>query len=251
MYFKPLTQYILRIADNSMVLGHRLSEWCGHGPVLEQDIALSNIALDLIGQARSYYSYAAQVEGSNYDEDFFPFLRKEKEFSNCLLVEMPNTDFGFTIARQFIFDTYHYYFLQKLTESNDEMLNALAIKSLKEVTYHLRYSSEWVLRLGDGTEESHTRIQKSFNLLWDYRNELVMEDELDIDFGNNGIGVDLKTIQDDFHGKIDEIIAKSTLSKPISGWNQTGGKKGKHTEHLGFLLTELQYLQRTYPNSKW
>jgi ring-1,2-phenylacetyl-CoA epoxidase subunit PaaC len=248
---KPLTNYVLSIADNALILGHRLSEWCGHGPILEQDIAMTNIALDLIGQSRAYYQYAASIEGDGYDEDYFPFKRLERQFTNCLLVELPNGDFGKTIARHFLFDVFHFYFLEELSKSKDDMLRALAIKSLKEVTYHLRYSSEWMQRLGDGTDESHGRIQESLNAVWDYRNELITPSDLDLEMAGQGIGVDLNIIAPMFDAKIDEIIEKATLTKPTTTWNQLGGKKGVHTEHLGFLLTELQYMQRAFPDSKW
>ncbi len=249
--FQPLTNYVLSIADNTLVLGHRLSEWCGHGPILEQDIAMTNIALDLIGQSRAYYQYAASIEGEGYDEDFFPYKRLERQFTNCLLVELPNGDFGNTIARHFLFDVFHFYFLEELSKSKDDMLRALAIKSHKEVTYHLRYSSEWMIRLGDGTEESHQRIQSSLNNVWDYRNELITPNALDIEMASQGIGVDLGAIHKRFDEKILEIITKATLTIPTSTWNQSGGKKGIHTEHMGFLLTELQYIQRAFPDSKW
>jgi ring-1,2-phenylacetyl-CoA epoxidase subunit PaaC len=248
---KPLTNYVLSIADNALILGHRLSEWCGHGPILEQDIAMTNIALDLIGQSRAYYQYAASIEGEGYDEDYFPFKRLERQFTNCLLVELPNGDFGKTIARHFLFDVFHFYFLEELSKSKDDMLRALAVKSLKEVTYHLRYSSEWMQRLGDGTDESHARIQESLNAVWDYRNELITPSDLDLEMAGQGIGVDLGIIAPKFDAKIDEIIEKSTLTKPTTTWNQLGGKKGVHTEHLGYLLTELQYMQRAFPDSKW
>jgi ring-1,2-phenylacetyl-CoA epoxidase subunit PaaC len=248
---KPLTNYVLSIADNTLILGHRLSEWCGHGPILEQDIAMTNIALDLIGQSRAYYQYAASIEGEGFDEDYFPFKRLERQFTNCLLVELPNGDFGKTIARHFLFDVFHFYFLEELSHSKDDMLRALAVKSLKEVTYHLRYSSEWMQRLGDGTDESHERIQEALDAVWDYRNELITPSELDIEMVSQGIGVDLNIIAPKFDAKIDEIIEKSTLTKPTTTWNQLGGKKGVHTEHLGFLLTELQYMQRAFPDSKW
>jgi ring-1,2-phenylacetyl-CoA epoxidase subunit PaaC len=248
---KPLTNYVLSIADNALILGHRLSEWCGHGPILEQDIAMTNIALDLIGQSRAYYQYAASIEGEGFDEDYFPFKRLERQFTNCLLVELPNGDFGKTIARHFLFDVFHFYFLEELSKSKDDMLRALAVKSLKEVTYHLRYSSEWMQRLGDGTDESYARIQESLNAVWDYRNELITPSDLDLEMAGQGIGVDLGIIAPKFDAKIDEIIEKSTLTKPTTTWNQLGGKKGVHTEHLGYLLTELQYMQRAFPDSKW
>ncbi len=247
----PLVQYILRQADNVLILGQRLSEWCGHGPILEQDIALTNFALDLIGQARSLYQYAAEVEGKGRTEDDLAYLRDVLDFYNVLLVELPKGDFGVTITRQFFFDAYNYFFYQQLQKSQDQQLAAIAEKSIKEVTYHLRYSSEWMIRLGDGTEESHRRMQAAVDHLWSYTQELYTPDALDQEMQNAGIGVDLEKLGQAWQQRVHEILEAATLQIPENSWMQKGGKQGRHTEHLGFVLAEMQHLQRTYPNSEW
>ncbi len=248
---EALFKYTLRLGDNSLILGHRLSEWCGHGPILEQDIALINVALDLIGQSRSYLAYAGEIEGKGRDEDAMAYLRVERDFYNVLLAEQPNGDFGRTIARQFFFDAFHFLLLEKLTFSTDEQIAAIAVKSLKEVTYHLRYSSEWIIRLGDGTEESHRRIQESIDELWMYTGEMFEMDEVDETLIGVGIATDLSALKPLWEEKVSEVLKEATLNQPESGWMQSGGRKGIHSEHLGFLLSELQYLQRTVPNAKW
>lgn len=246
-----LLNYTLQIADNALILGHRLSEWCGHGPILEQDIAMTNIALDLIGQARSLYQYAAEVEGKGRTEDDLAYLRGERDYKNVILVEQPNGNFGTTIVRQFLFDAFHFSFYQSLSKSKDETLAAIAEKSLKEVTYHLRFSSEWMIRLGDGTEESHDKVQEALNDLWTYTGALFQMNEVDQEALKNGVGVDLSTVKTFWDEKVDEILKMATLEKPESGWMQKGGKEGRHSEHLGFILTEMQYMQRTYPGQEW
>ena len=246
-----LINYILQIADNAMILGHRLSEWCGHGPVLEQDIALTNIALDFVGQARSLYLYAAQVEGKGRTEDDFAFLRTEAQYKNALLVEQANGHFGTTIARQFFFDAYHFAFYKALVHSKDETLAAVAEKSLKEVTYHLRFSSEWMIRLGDGTEESHQKMQESVDDLWTYTGELFEMSDADTDLLKEGFSVDLSKVKEFWDGKVAEILNIATLQKPESAWMQSGGKNGRHSEQMGYILTEMQYMQRTYPGQEW
>jgi len=246
-----LLDYTLQIADNALILGHRISEWCGHGPILEQDIALTNIALDLIGQARSLYDYAAKVEGKGRTEDDLAYLRTGTHFKNVLLVEQPNGNFGTTIIRQFLFDAYHFAFYKALLNSSDETLAAIAEKSLKEVTYHLRFSSEWVIRLGDGTEESHQKVQEALQDLWPYTGELFQNSEVDTQMLEEGIGADLSTIKVFWEDKVEEILKIATLQKPESNWMQSGGKQGRHSEHLGFILTEMQYMQRTYPGQEW
>ncbi len=243
--------YILRLADNAMILGQRLSEWCGHGPILEQDIAITNIALDFIGQARNLYQYAAEVEGKNRTEDDFAFLRDPLDYKNVLLVEQPNGNWGQTIMRQFLYDSFNFYFYNNLKNSTDTQLAAIAEKSLKEIKYHLRYSSEWVVRLGDGTEESHQKMQTALDDLWMYSGELCTPDALDEEMYKAGIGVDLAAIQPLYQEKINTTFAKATLQIPDNNWMQSGGKQGKHSEHLGFILTEMQYMQRTYPNVEW
>jgi ring-1,2-phenylacetyl-CoA epoxidase subunit PaaC len=248
---EALFHYALRMGDNSLILGHRLSEWCGHGPILEQDIALINVALDLIGQSRSYLSYAGDLEGKGRTEDDLAYLRREREFRNVLLTELPNGDFGRTLVRQFLFDVFHYLQLEELKGSSDEQLAAIATKSLKEVTYHLRYSSEWMIRLGDGTEESHRRVQKPLNDLWAYTGELFEMDEVDETLAGVGIAPDLASLKPAWESKVREILTEATLDVPESGWMHSGGRKGVHSEHLGYLLSELQYLQRSIPNAKW
>ncbi len=248
---EALFHYALRMGDNSLILGHRLSEWCGHGPILEQDIALINVALDLIGQSRSYLSYAGDLEGEGRSEDDLAYLRREREFRNVLLTELPNGDFGRTLVRQFLFDVFHYLQLEELKGSSDEQLAAIATKSLKEVTYHLRYSSEWMIRLGDGTEESHRRVQEPLNDLWSYTGEMFEMDEVDETLVGVGIAPDLASLKPLWESKVREILTEATVNVPESGWMHSGGRKGVHSEHLGYLLSELQYLQRSIPNAKW
>lgn len=244
-------KYILRIADNTLILGQRLSEWCGHGPVLEQDIALTNIALDLIGHARSLYQYAAELEGEGRSEDELAFHRDAWDFYNLLLVEQPNTDFAHTIVRQFFFDAFNFYFHQELLQSQDTHLAAIAEKSIKEVTYHLRYSSEWMIRLGDGTEVSYQKMQAAVDKLWPFSGEALESDELDQKMFEAGIGVDLNKIKPLVAQKVKEILSEATLQQPDNAWMQRGGKTGQHTEHLGYVLAEMQYLQRAYPGLEW
>lgn len=245
-------QYILRMGDNALILGHRLSEWCGHGPVLEQDIAMTNIALDQVGQARSLLQYAAQLEGRGRTEDELAYTRDVMEYRNVLLVEQPNEDFAYTIVRQFLFDAFNALLHQRLIQSSDEHLRAIAEKSLKEVTYHLRYSSEWIIRLGDGTAVSHEKVQTALNDLFIYTGELTTPDEVDQLIFEAGIGPDLHALQATYHAKVDDILQEATLQKPEVKYMQSGGKDGRmHTEHLGYILAELQFVQRAYPGMEW
>lgn len=246
-----LYNYILGVADNSLILGQRLGELCGHGPTLETDIALTNISLDLFGQVRSYYQYAAKIAGDNRNEDTIAMMRPEREYVNVLLVEQPNTDFAYTIARQFLFDTYHYMFLEEFQSSNDETLSAIAKKSIKEVSYHLRFSSDWIKRLGDGTEESRKRIQNAINDLWTYTDELFHLTEADKEMIAEGVGIDASKLKEQYYNQISEILKEATLDVPELKYFQKGGKQGIHTEHMGYILTELQYMQRAYPNMSW
>lgn len=248
---EALFQFLLRKADDSLVLGHRLSEWCGHGPVLEEDIALTNIALDLIGQATELYKYAAEVEGKGNTEDDLAFLRIESDYKNVLLVEQPNGDFGKTIVRQFLFDHFEVLLYEELKKSSDEHLAAIAEKTLMEVKYHLKHSSEWLIRLGDGTEESHERTQKAMNELARFVDELFYQDEVDELLVKEGIIPDISTFKDKYMQNINSIIDEATLTLPSTSWRFAVGRQGSHTEHLGYLLAELQYMQRTYPNMKW
>ncbi|MEO6348092.1 MAG: 1,2-phenylacetyl-CoA epoxidase subunit PaaC [Aquaticitalea sp.] len=244
-------KYILSIADNSLILGQRMGELCGHGPSLETDIACTNISLDLFGQVRSYYQYAAKIAGDERSEDDIAMLRKERDYLNVLLVEQPNTDFAYTMARQFLFDVYHFLFLQELQKSIDLTLSAIAVKSLKEVSYHQRFSSDWIKRLGDGTEESRQKMQEAINTLWTYTEELFHQTEADKAMVAEGIGVDVTKLKDAYYSKVNNILEEATLTIPESKYFQKGGKQGIHSEHLGFLLTELQYMQRVYPNMEW
>jgi len=246
-----LIDYTLHLADNALIIGHRNSEWCGHGPVLEQDIAISNIALDLIGQARNFYQYAAQLTGNGATEDSLAYLRDAIDYKNCLLAELPNGDWGQTVLRQFFFSTYQYFLYQSLQKSTDQQLAAIAEKALKEVTYHLRWSSEWVIRLGDGTDESKKRILQSIDELWSYTGEMFQPASYETLAVNDGFGVDLAPIKINWDEKIKSVLTEATLPIPTNVWMQSGGKEGKHTEHLGFILAEMQFLQRAYPGSEW
>ena len=246
-----LIDYTLHLADNSLILGQRNSEWCGHGPVLEQDIAITNISLDLIGQARNFYQYAATLIGNDATEDSLAYLRKENEFKNCLLVEQPKGDWAQTILRQFFFSQYQYLLFQQLQDSKNEQLAAIAEKSLKEITYHLRWSSEWVIRLGDGTEESHERMLKAIDELWKYTGELFEASVYELRVAGNGIGIDVSKLKEPWINKVTEIFTEATLSIPGVVSVETGGKEGNHTKNLGNILTELQYMQRTYPGCEW
>jgi ring-1,2-phenylacetyl-CoA epoxidase subunit PaaC len=246
-----LIDYTLHLADNALIIGHRNSEWCGHGPVLEQDIAISNIALDCIGQARNFYQYAAKLSGNEATEDSLAYLRDTVEFKNCLLVELPNGDWGQTILRQFFFSTYQYFLYQQLQNSSDQQLAAIAEKALKEVTYHVRWSSEWVIRLGDGTEESKQRMLKATEELWSFTGELFLPAGYEFKVIEEGTGVDLSAIKNKWEEKIRSVFEEATLPLPENTWMQSGGKEGKHTEYLGFILAEMQFLQRAYPGAEW
>jgi ring-1,2-phenylacetyl-CoA epoxidase subunit PaaC len=246
-----LIQYIYGIADNSLILGQRLGELCGHGPSLETDIAMTNISLDLFGQVRSYYQYAAKLIGDDATEDTIAFLRKEREYKNVLLVEQPNRDFAYSIARQFLFDVYHLLLLEELQNSSDATLSAIAKKSIKEVSYHVRFSSDWIKRLGDGTEESHNRIQTAINDLWVFTEELFLPTETEKAMVTEGVGVDLNKLKENYFKRISAILEESTLQTPVIEYFQKGGKQGIHSEHMGYILTELQYMQRMYPNMTW
>ncbi len=246
-----LYNYILGIADNSLILGQRLGELCGHGPNLETDIALTNISLDLLGQTRSYFQYAALLAGDDKTEDDVAFLRSEREYRNVLLVEQPSTHFGYVIARQFLFDVYHLLLMEKLQFSKDETLAAIAKKGIKEVSYHERFSSDWVKRLGDGTEESKLKMQEAIDDLWRYTDELFHVSESDMSMISEGIGVDVSKLKELYYAKVSEILTEAMLEVPESKYFQKGGKEGIHTEHMGYILSDLQYMQRTYPNMKW
>ncbi len=249
--YSPELEYVLRIADNSLIMGHRVSEWCGHGPVLEQDIALTNIALDLLGQSRMYLQYAAELMGGEETEDSLAFLRDAMQFRNCLLVERPNGDFAHTMVRSFLFDSFHYFFTKELLNSSDKRLKDIAEKSLKEITYHRKFSAEWTIRLGDGTEESHNRMQNAVDELWPYKGELTHPDSLDKKMAKKGVGVDLKKIEPMVGEFVGQIMDRAGLKTPQDVYMHRGGKEGTHSEHLGFILAEMQFMQRAYPGQKW
>lgn len=244
-----LFDYLLRLGDNALILSQRLGEWCGHGPVLEEDIALTNVALDLLGQARLWLGYAGELV--NRDEDQLAFLRDAGAFRNVLLVEQPNGDFAHTMARQFFFDSWHFLLLEKLCESSDERIRGIAAKSLKEVTYHLRRSTDWVIRLGDGTEESHARMQTAIADLWMYTGELFEMDAVEEEMRQSGVGCDLAALAAPWSAEIARVFSAATLEIPKQSWMQRGGKRGVHSEKLGYILAELQFLQRAYPGAKW
>ncbi len=242
----PLNKYILHLADNALILAQRNGEWCGHGPILEQDIAITNISLDLLGQARNFYQYAASLQGNDATEDSLAYLRIENEYRNGLLVEQPNIDWAQTILRQYFFSAYQYLLYEKLQAADDTQLAAIAAKALKEVSYHLRWSREWVIRLGDGTAESNRRMMQAVDALWRYTGELFIPADYE-----NQVGVDVSLIKDAWTEQVNAVMAEAGISLPEKTYMQTGGKQGIHTEHLGYILAELQYVQRAYPNSSW
>jgi ring-1,2-phenylacetyl-CoA epoxidase subunit PaaC len=249
---EALFQYVLRIGDNALILGQRLSEWCGHAPILEEDIALANIALDQIGLARLTLSYAGEVEGRGRDEDALAFLRSDPDFRNLLLVEQPNLDFGHTITRQFLYDAFHVGFFDALRQSSDDQLAAIAGKAVKEVTYHLKHSGDWVIRLGDGTDESRRRAQRALDELWTYTGEMLVKDPIDEALSDVGVAVDRGEIRAAWSARVDAVLAEATLDRPRDGPMLEGGRDGAmHSEHLGHLLSEMQFMQRRFPESKW
>ncbi len=245
------TDYVLHLADDALILAQRNADWCAHGPILEQDIAITNITLDLIGQARNFYQYTATLLADGSTEDSLAYLRDVREYKNCLLVEQPNGDWGQTILRQFFFSTYQYLLYEQLQNSSDEQLSAIAAKSLKEVTYHLRWTSEWVIRLGDGTTESHKRMLKAIIELWPYTGELFIPAPYETETINLGIIPELSILKKRWEEKVMEILTEATLPYPEKIFQQTGGKTGTHSEHLGYILADLQFMQRAYPNCEW
>jgi ring-1,2-phenylacetyl-CoA epoxidase subunit PaaC len=251
MAMRALFNYVLKIGDDSLILGHRLSEWCGHGPILEEDIAMTNIALDLVGQATTLLGYAGELEGKGRDADALAFLRFDREYRNLLLVEQPNGDFGMTMMRQFLFDAFRLPLFERLQKSKDATLAGIAEKSLKETKYHLKHSSEWVIRLGDGTDESHRRIQESVDTLWRYTDELFLEDDTDNELVANGVIPAMSEIREEWTANVKRVFEEATLTIPTNNWKHSGGRKGMHSEHLGYILAELQYMQRAYPNMQW
>ncbi len=248
---EALFTYCLRRGDDNLILSNRLGEWCGHGPQLEEDIALTNRALDLIGQARNYLQYAAEVEGKGRSEDDLAYLRNERQFVNTKLVEQPNGDYAHTICRSFLYDAWHLPLQQALTKSADDRIAAIAGKAVKEVSYHLRTSGEWMIRFGDGTEESHQRAQTALDALWTFTGDLFVQDDVDAILMKAGIVPDMAPIKTAFDKTVETVLAEATLLRPADGYMATGGRQGKHSEHLGYMLAEMQYLQRAHPGATW
>ena len=246
-----LYQYVLALGDDSLILGQRLSQWAYKGPFLEEDIALSNISLDMFGRANLFLEYAATLKGNDVTADDLAFKRNEREFSNHILCEQPNGNFADTMVRQFFLDAFYKLFLQKLTKSKDEQLSAIAQKSIKETTYHLRHSSKWIIRLGDGTVESHAKVQSAIDNLWMFTNELFEMNEIDNEMLEQKIGVDCSKLKIEWDKIINEVLSEATLNRPEDANMPTGGRQGIHTEHLGHLLSDMQYLQRAYPDATW
>lgn len=248
---QALFDYTLRLADTSLILGHRLSEWCGHGPLLEEDIAMTNLGLDLIGQSRSLYTYAGEIEGKGRDEDALAYLRDVFDFKNILMAERPNGDFAVTMARQFLFAAYMHPFWFEMMNSKDETLAAIAAKSEKELSYHLRHSGEWMIRLGDGTDESAERAQAALDLIWPFTGEMFETDADEDALIAEGIAIDPTTLKPVWDRTVDEVLGRANLKRPDAGWMQTGGRIGRHSEHLGHILADMQFLQRAYPGASW
>ena len=249
---EALVETLLRLADDRLIHGHRLSEWAGHGPELEEDLALANVALDMIGHSSALYGYAAELEGKQ-DEDWYAYFRDDMDFKNVAMVELPRGDFAFTIARQFLFSAYSYFLYEKLIETvEDEQFNGMLQKHFKEIKYHLRHSREWVFRLGDGTEESHRRIQDAFDEIWMYTGELFEMDDADKIAIEQGVYVDAGTFQDAWKKLVNDTLEEATLTVPDDDqYMFTGSRRGRHTEHLGHLLAQMQFLRRSYPDAEW
>jgi ring-1,2-phenylacetyl-CoA epoxidase subunit PaaC len=247
----PLVLYALRRADDALILGHRLSEWCGHAPILEEDMALSNMALDLIGQARELYGYAAEVEGKGNDEDKLAYLRDVRQYRNLLLVEQPNGDFAQTMVRQLFYSAFADFYWRAMMTSSDPTLSAIAAKSEKESAYHLRHSSEWIIRLGDGTAESHARAQAAIDHLWAFTGEMFAIDDSERGLIDAGIAIDPVALRERWLKTVSDVAGEATLKLPANNWMQQGGRAGRHSEHLGHLLSELQHMQRTFPGLTW
>ncbi|MFA9215639.1 MAG: 1,2-phenylacetyl-CoA epoxidase subunit PaaC [Sphingomonadaceae bacterium] len=244
--------YLLRLGDNALILSQQLSQWCGKGPALEEDMALTNVALDLLGQTRLWYEYAAELEGRGRDEDKLAYHRDAHDFKNCLLLEQPNGNYADTMMRQFFFDTWHYFLIAGLTRSSDPRIAAIAEKALKEVTYHLRRSGDLIVRMGDGTAISHTKTQAAADELWMYSGEVFNYDAVDAAMVAQGVAPAADELRTQWLSHVAEIFAEATLTMPpADAWMQRGGKQGTHSEHLGYILAEMQFLQRAYPNAQW
>ncbi|HEY4304555.1 MAG TPA: 1,2-phenylacetyl-CoA epoxidase subunit PaaC [Gemmatimonadaceae bacterium] len=246
-----LFPYLVRLGDDRLVLGHRLSEWCGHGPILEEDIALANISLDLIGEATLFLKLAGEAEGQGRSEDTLAYFRDTVDFRNVLLVELPKGDFAVTIVRQFFFSVYSLLQMEALAKSSNAELAGVAAKALKEARYHVRHSANWVVTLGDGTDESHQRVQRAVNDLWRYTGELFIADDIDRQAVEAGIGVDLSALADAWRKQVSDIFQRATLTTPEVKYMQRGGRDGKHTEHLGHMLSEMQIVARSHPGAAW
>lgn len=244
-------EYATRLGDDANVLGHRISEWVSRGPFLEEDIAYANVALDYIGRARMFYGYASELAEDGRTEDDFAYMRNDRQYKNLLLMELPKEDFAYSQVRQLFIDVYYSLLLPELIESRDEILAAIAAKAIKETRYHLRRSRDWVLRLGDGTEESHRRAQRAVDSLWGYTHEMFEMDETEQRLADNGIGVDITRLRDEWHRQVASVLEEATLSVPEDGWAVRGGRIGYHTENLGHLLTEMQFVHRSYPGCQW
>ncbi|AXK83673.1 phenylacetate-CoA oxygenase subunit PaaI [Pseudolabrys taiwanensis] len=247
----PLFQYTLRLADTALILGHRLSEWVGHSPVIEEDLAFGNMGLDLIGQARALYAYAGEVEGKGRDEDALAYLRDAGDYRNLLLVEQPNGDFANTMVRQFLYAAFAHPYFEALAASKDETLAAIAAKAAKEMAYHVRHAAEWTIRLGDGTDESHARAQDALEELWPYTGEIFEVDPIERALIDIGVAVDPAPLRALWNKTMDDVLGEATLVRPRDGYMQSGGRAGRHSEHLGHILSELQFLQRAYPGATW
>jgi ring-1,2-phenylacetyl-CoA epoxidase subunit PaaC len=243
--------WLLRLGDSTVVLAQRLGEWTAHGPILEEDLALTNVALDLLGHARMWLGYAGEVEGRGRDADRLAYFRDQGEYRNVLLVERPNGTYADTTARQFLFDVWHLYLLQALGASKDERIAAIASKAAREVAYHVRRSGDWVVRLGDGTDLSRARMQTALDEAWSYTGELFAPDAVDDDVAERGIGCDVRALYEPWSAHVSKVLADATLTRPDDGWMHAGGKNGKHTEHLGYLLAEMQSVARGVPAQRW
>lgn len=248
---EALFTYTLRLADNPLILGHRLGEWCSKAPILEEDLAITNMALDMIGRAEAILRYAAEIEADGRTEDDLAYKRAERKYYNHLLIEQPNGDFAYTIARQLFNSTFEFYYYSELMNSKDETLAAIAAKSIKEIKYHLKHASDWTRRLGDGTEESNRRMQNAIDELWMYTGELFENDELDENLIALGIAPDASAIKGKWKTAIMDLLAEARLKVPTDAYMQSGSRQGIHTEHLGYILADMQYLQRAYPDAKW
>jgi ring-1,2-phenylacetyl-CoA epoxidase subunit PaaC len=248
---EQFSEWLQRLGDNCLILGHRVSEWCGHAPALEEDIALANQALDLIGQCQLWLGLAAEVEGRGRDADALAYLRDAGAFRNLLLVELPNGDFGVTLMRQFLFDAFHFELLKALQSSSDPRVAEIAAKASKEVAYHLERSSDLVIRLGDGSDASHKRMQDALDALWAYTGEMFLADEKDVAVAEAGIAPNPRDLKAAWDATVLDVLTEATLAIPADSFAHKGGKRGVHTEHLGFILADMQFLQRAYPGSSW